>query len=60
MTPPVLALTQKEAAKALRCSIPFFRLHILPELRVIRRGSRTLIPVKEIERWAEANAEPWA
>ena len=28
----------------------------MPELRVVRRGRRRLIPVRELERWLEENA----
>ena len=35
----------------------FFDKHILPELRIIRRGSKSiLIPIAELERWLEKNA----
>lgn len=60
MTPPLVTYTQREAAAAVGCSVRFFREHVLPELRVIRRGRRTLIPVREIERWADEAAEKWA
>lgn len=39
----------------------FFDEHIKPELRIIRRGSRTiLIPVGEPERWVDQSAARWA
>ena len=35
----------------------FFDEHIKPELRIIRRGSKTiLIPIAELVRWLEKNA----
>lgn len=35
----------------------FFDEHIKPELRIIRRGSKTiLIPVVELERWVDKSA----
>ncbi len=35
----------------------FFDEHIKPELRIVRRGSKTImIPVAELERWLEKNA----
>jgi hypothetical protein len=55
-TPFRIALTRREAADALGVSLTFFEREIQPELRVIRRRSVRLIPVKELERWAEANA----
>jgi hypothetical protein len=34
--------------------------HIRPELRIIRRGPKTiLIPVVELERWVEQSAARW-
>lgn len=54
---PRIALTPAEAAAAVGCGIDFFNEHIQPELKVIRRGSKRLIPVSELQRWAEENAE---
>jgi len=35
--------------------------HIKPELRIIRRGSKTiLIPVAELQRWLEKSAARWS
>lgn len=55
---PRIALTPPEAAAALGVGESFFNTHISHELRVIRRGRKRLVPVVELERWAEANAEP--
>lgn len=54
--PPALTLTETGAAKKLGVSAGFFKAHVLPELRVIRRGSRVLVPVSELERWIDRNA----
>ena len=54
---PRVALTIPEAAAALGVGVDFFRDRILPELRVIRKGSKRLIPVAELQRWAAENAE---
>jgi hypothetical protein len=54
---PRVALTLPEAAAALGVGPDFFDQHVRPELRVIRRGSKRLIPVLELQRWAEENAE---
>jgi hypothetical protein len=54
---PRIALTPAEAAAAVGCGPDFFAQHIQPELRVIRRGSKRLIPVVELERWCAENAE---
>ena len=56
-SPPRLAVTRAEAAAALGMSINSFERHVQPELRVIRRGSLRLFPVRELERWLEANAD---
>lgn len=54
---PRVALTPAEAAVALGCSAEFFREHVDGELRWIRRGRKRFVPVVELERWAERNAE---
>ena len=54
---PRVALTPTEAAESLGCSPEFFRKHIDHELPWIRRGRKRFVPVVELERWAEANAE---
>ena len=48
---PRLALSPEEAAAAIGTSRDFFDLHVLPELRVVRRGRKVLVPVRELERW---------
>ena len=54
---PRLVLAKAEAAEALGVSIDFLEQHVMPELRVVRRGRRRLIPIRELERWVEENAE---
>jgi hypothetical protein len=54
---PRLAVTRAEAARALGMSVNSFERHVQPELRIVRRGKLRLIPVREIERWLEINAE---
>jgi excisionase family DNA binding protein len=51
-----LALSKSEAAEALGVSVDFFDEHIAPELRIVRRGRRRLIPVRELEGWLGENA----
>jgi excisionase family DNA binding protein len=51
-----VTLTPEEAAASYGVSRDFFDTHIKPELRLIRRGRLILIPIRELERWAEANA----
>ena len=53
---PRLALSKSEAAEALGCSVDFLEQHVLHELRVVRRGRRRLIPVRELEQWLLASA----
>jgi hypothetical protein len=50
-------MTRAEAARALGMSINPFERHVQPELRIVRRGKLRLIPVREIERRLEENAE---
>lgn len=54
---PRFALTIPEAAASVGVGIDFFNENIRPDLRVIRRGTKRLIPVAELERWAMENAE---
>jgi excisionase family DNA binding protein len=54
--PGRLALSKAEAAAALGVSVDFFEQHVMPELRIVRRGRRRLIPLAELERWLGENA----
>jgi hypothetical protein len=51
-----LALTKAELAAALGVSIEFVAEHVWPELRLVRRGRKTLVAVTEAERWLEESA----
>jgi hypothetical protein len=51
-----LALSKAESAEALGVSVDFLEQHVMPELRVVRRGRRRLIPVRELERWLDQHA----
>lgn len=53
---PVLALTPDEAASALSMSRDSFDRHVRDELRLVRRGRLTLVPVVELERWLDRSA----
>ena len=53
---PRLALSPEEAAHALGVSRDYFDLHVVPELRIVRRGRRRLVPIKELERWLDDSA----
>jgi excisionase family DNA binding protein len=52
-----LAVTVAEACEALGVSWDFWREHVAPELRIVRRGRRKLVPVSELSAWLERNAE---
>jgi hypothetical protein len=51
-----LALSPDQAAAAISVSRDFFDEHVMPELRIVRRGRRRLIPVRELERWLDREA----
>ncbi len=51
-----LALTLNEAADAIGMSRSSFDRHVRDDLRLVRRGSIVLVPVRELERWLDMNA----
>ncbi len=53
---PRLALSPVEAASCLGCSRDFFDEHVLPELRVVRKGRKVLVSLQELERWLAREA----
>ncbi len=53
---PRLAVELGEAASTLSVSKKFFDEHVRPDLRLVRRGRKVLVPIRELERWLEANA----
>jgi hypothetical protein len=54
---PRVCLTPTEAAASIGCGETYFTTYVRPELRLIRRGRKVLIPLAELERWAAENAE---
>lgn len=54
---PRIALTPPEAAAAIGVGPDFFEDNVAPDLRLIRRGRKRLVPVTELERWTAENAE---
>lgn len=54
---PRFALTVPEAAASVGVGLDFFNENIRPELALIRRGSKRLVPVTELQRWVAENAE---
>ncbi len=53
---PRVALTPPEAAASIGVGPDFFEENVAPELRLIRRGRKRLVPVAELERWIVENA----
>jgi excisionase family DNA binding protein len=53
---PRIALTRREAAASLGVGLTFFEEQVQPELRLVRRGSKVLVPLAEVERWCSDNA----
>jgi excisionase family DNA binding protein len=51
-----VTLTKTEAAEALGVSVDHFERHVQPELRLIHSGRLVLVPVRELERWADRHA----
>jgi len=51
-----LALRKSEACEALGISHDYLERHVLPSLRVVRRGRIVLIPVAELERFLDQTA----
>jgi excisionase family DNA binding protein len=56
MLGPRLALSPDEAAAMLGVSRDYLDEHVLPELRIVRRGRRILIALAELERWLDRAA----
>lgn len=54
---PRIALTPSEAAAAIGVGPDFFDANVAPDLRIVRRGRKRLVPVSELERWMGENAE---
>ena len=54
---PRVALELAEAAAALGMSPSSFTRYVRPHVRLIRKGSLVLVPLAELERWAEENAQ---
>ncbi len=54
---PRIALDREEAAASLGMSVDSFERYVQPHIRVIRRGKLRLVPVSELDTWADANAE---
>jgi predicted protein tyrosine phosphatase len=58
MTAPApILVSRDDAAKMLAMSLRHFENFVQPNIRVVRVGQRRLIPVAELERWADEHAE---
>ena len=53
---PRIALTREEAAASIGVSLPHFERHVQPHLRLIRSGGCRMVPVRELEAWADREA----
>ncbi|HEY8776576.1 MAG TPA: hypothetical protein VIM33_08885 [Gaiellaceae bacterium] len=51
-----LALSKAEAAQSLGVSVDYLEDHVWSELRIVRRGRRSFVPVSELSRWLEREA----
>jgi hypothetical protein len=56
MTPQPIFVSREDAAQMLGLSLRGFERHVQPNVRVICVGQRRLIPVAELERWAQEKA----
>jgi hypothetical protein len=50
------ALSIQEACESLGVSWDFWHEQIEPEVRLVRRGRRKMVPTAELDRWLDANA----
>jgi hypothetical protein len=53
---PRVALTLPEAAVAMGISVKSLRRHVLPHVRLIRKGRLVLVPLSELTAWADREA----
>lgn len=54
---PRLALSREEAAASVGMSLDSFERHVQPTLRLVRLGRMRLVPLSELQRWLEDNAQ---
>lgn len=54
---PRLALTRSEAAASLSMSVDSFERHCQPHLRMVRIGRLRLVPITELQRFLDENAD---
>jgi len=51
-----LALTKSDVAEAFGVSVDFVEDHVWAELRLIYRGRKTFVSIRELENWLERSA----
>ena len=54
---PRFALNRTEAAESLGMSLDSFERYVQDHVRMVRCGRVRLVPVAELKRWVDANAE---
>lgn len=54
---PRTGLTLEEAAASIGVSLAHFRRHVLPGLKIVHSGAARIVPVRELERFLERQAE---
>jgi hypothetical protein len=52
-----IAVSRSDVAAALGMSTHSFERFVQPHVRIVRRGRLRLVPVAELVRWADENAE---
>lgn len=56
-TPAPILVSRDDAAEMLAMSLRHFERFVQPHVRVVRVGQRRLVPVVELQRWADERAE---
>ena len=54
---PCIALTREQAARSIGMSLDHFEKHVQPEIRLVRRGRKVIVPTAELTAWVERNQE---
>jgi excisionase family DNA binding protein len=54
---PRTALSREEAAASLGMSLDSFERWVQPSIRLVRLGRLRLVPVTELDRWLDDNAQ---
>jgi hypothetical protein len=54
---PVLSVPRVRAARMLGMGLTSFERYVRPHIRLVRKGNICLVPVAELDRWVERNAE---